>query len=119
MKIRHALAFLLALPTWLLADAGTADQQARFLAGLDVPGPAFEKICRENAWQQHAKEFNSAWSQLDQRQLSKIRAWTPGVLGNDATSHDPLFYFFSGPDFLYANTFFPNASTYVFCGLSR
>ncbi len=24
---------------------------------------------------------------------------------------------FSGPDFLYANTFFPSASTYIFCGL--
>ena len=28
----------------------------------------------------------------------------------------PLFYTFSGPDFLYANTFFPNAQTYILCG---
>jgi len=28
-----------------------------------------------------------------------------------------LFYMFSGPDFLYANAFFPNATTYVMAGL--
>ena len=30
-----------------------------------------------------------------------------------------LFYMFSGPDFLYANIFFPKASTYVLSGLER
>ena len=29
----------------------------------------------------------------------------------------PMFYMFSGPDFLYANAFFPNASTYILCGI--
>ena len=34
------------------------------------------------------------------------------------TSPSPVvFYMFSGPDFLYANAFFPNASTYVMSGL--
>jgi hypothetical protein len=27
-----------------------------------------------------------------------------------------MFYMFSGPDFLYAHAFFPNARTYIFCG---
>lgn len=27
-----------------------------------------------------------------------------------------MFYMFSGPDFLYANVFFPDASTYILCG---
>ena len=27
-----------------------------------------------------------------------------------------MYYMFSGPDFLYANAFFPNASTYILCG---
>ena len=31
----------------------------------------------------------------------------------------PLFYMFSGPDFLYADAFFPNASIYVLSGLER
>lgn len=119
MKIRCAAAFLLALVSGLQAEdaAVTADQQARLVAGLEVPGAAFEKVCKQPAWIQHSKEFNAAWERLEQKQLAKIREWSPNVLGNDATSRDPLFYFFSGPDFLYANTFFPNASVYVFCGL--
>ena len=28
-----------------------------------------------------------------------------------------MLYMFSGPDFLYATSFFPNASTYVLAGL--
>ncbi len=31
--------------------------------------------------------------------------------------HDTLLYFFSGPDFLFATSFFPTASTYVLAGL--
>jgi hypothetical protein len=31
--------------------------------------------------------------------------------------HDAMLYMFSGPDFLYATSFFPNASTYVLAGL--
>lgn len=118
MKIRIAL-LLVAFVSCLRAEesAATPDQQAKLLAGFEVPGAAFEKVTKQPAWIQHAREFSSAWERLDQKQLAKIREWSPSVLGNDATSHDPLFYFFSGPDFLYANTFFPNAGTYVFCGL--
>src|SRR5436190_18029683 len=50
----------------------------------------------------------------DARQLIRIKAWSQAKL----TSPSPvLFYMFSGPDFLYANAFFPNASTYVMSGL--
>ena len=31
--------------------------------------------------------------------------------------HDTVLYMFSGQDFLYATSFFPNASTYVLSGL--
>src|SRR5262249_12917839 len=31
--------------------------------------------------------------------------------------HETMLYMFSGPDFLYATSFFPNASTYVLAGL--
>src|SRR5205807_463329 len=36
---------------------------------------------------------------------------------NMTTPGQTLFYMFSGPDFLYASAFFPNASTYVLSGL--
>ncbi len=46
--------------------------------------------------------------------MSKVRAFSAAHLGN---YHDAMLYFFSGPDFLYATSFFPHASTYVLAGL--
>lgn len=115
--VAFALPIALALETALTAGETSPDQQARFLAGLPVSEAALQPLVSEGAWQQHQREFDESWNNLETGQLARIRSWTPPTLGNDATSHDPLFYMFSGPDFLYANTFFPNASTYIFCGL--
>jgi hypothetical protein len=51
---------------------------------------------------------------FDKRQGSKILAWSKANL---TTPKPVLFYMFSGPDFLYANAFFPDATTYVLSGL--
>lgn len=116
MKLR-ILALALVLGAALFAAESTPDQNARFLAGMSVSDPAIQPMTTEVPWLQHQHEFNKSWNNLENGQLSRIRIWTPVTLGNDATSRDPLFYMFSGPDFLYANAFFPNATTYIFCGL--
>ena len=65
-------------------------------------------------WAAHARFFNRAFGELDRTQLAKIRAWSSATL----RQHRPtMFYMFSGPDFLYADAFFPGASTYVLVGL--
>lgn len=93
----------------------TPDDTARVLAGL-APAAAspLERLTREAAWQSHARYFDRAWSSLETRQLGKIRSWS--------AQHVPerrpvLYYMFSGPDFLYADTFFEGAETYVLSGL--
>lgn len=40
-----------------------------------------------------------------------------GISRRGLYEQTPLFYFFSGPDILYAQAFFPNAGTYVLAGL--
>ena len=116
MKFRAVfLSLLIAAP--LLAGEVSPDQQARFLAGLPVTAPELASLTKDGSWQRYAKESTNAWAEIEKRQLGRIREWLPTALGQDSLSKDPLFYMFSGPDFLYANTFFPNASTYVFCGL--
>lgn len=100
----------------LLHAAAPADHQARFLAGLMVDATELEPLAREPAWQDHAAAFHRAWLDLEERQLSKIRQWMPATLNHIYQDPSPLFYTFSGPDFLYANAFFPNAQTYVLCG---
>ena len=99
------------------AQDATPNDQARFLAGLPVRDTPLAPLAFERAWVEHATEFDSAWKTLDERQLTKIRAWSDQFFGAASGAPDPLFYFFSGPDILYAQTFFPNASTYVLCGL--
>jgi hypothetical protein len=51
---------------------------------------------------------------LEARQLSKIRIWSAK---NITRPQQTMLYMFSGPDFLYADVFFPEATTYVLSGL--
>ena len=97
------------------AQTASADDTARFLAGMPPSsGSPLAPLTQDPTWQQHARYFNSAFGTLDKNQFAKIRAWSAAKL----TSPQPvLFYMFSGPDFLYANAFFPNATTYVMAGL--
>ena len=71
-------------------------------------------LTKEPAWQRHAKFFDTAFGQLEQRQISRIRAWADTNL---AAPRPTMFYMFSGPDFLYANAFYSKASTYVLSAL--
>ena len=97
------------------ADTVTADDTARFLAGM-LPSAAspLTPLTKDPAWQRHAKFFDSAFGQLEQRQLSKIRTWADTNL---AAPRPTMFYMFSGPDFLYANAFYPKATSYVLSAL--
>jgi hypothetical protein len=97
------------------AQSANANDTARFLAGMEVPAESpLAKFARDPGWLQHARYFDSAWKHLEQRQLSKVRPWTEQNLKPRPST---LFYFFSGPDFLYADAFFPGATTYVLAGL--
>lgn len=96
--------------------AGTAlNDTARFLAGMSVSaGSPLEPLTKETAFVRHSEAFERAWTRLDTSQLSKVRTW---AANNLKESQPTLFYMFSGPDFLYANVFFPKATTYVMAGL--
>jgi len=97
------------------ADAVTADDTARFLAGLQPSADSpLTPLTRDPAWQRHARFFDSAFAQLEQHQLSKVRAWADANL---AAPRPTMFYMFSGPDFLYANAFYSKATTYVLSAL--
>ena len=111
------MAFMLALSVAPArsSEAATADDMARFLAGLppssNSPLAAYTK---DPAWQQHARYFDSIFAREESAQLSKVREFSKKYLTDQ---HDTMLYMFSGPDFLYATSFFPNASTYVLAGL--
>lgn len=111
---------LLSICAWCACTAmilaASPNDEARYLAGLNIDSSTLEPLAREQAWQEHAAEFQRAWIDVEERQLGPIRAWMPATLGYIRADPSPLFYMFSGPDMLYAHAFFPNASTYILCG---
>ncbi|MEX2128857.1 MAG: hypothetical protein WD871_11550 [Xanthobacteraceae bacterium] len=97
------------------ASGSSPDDTARYLAGMPpAADSALAKFTREPNWQQHARYFDTAWDKLNAQQLSKIRIWSEANLKEPRST---LFYTFSGPDFVYADAFFPRASTYILVGL--
>ena len=112
--IAASLILAMALPG-RAADTVTADDTARFLAGMQPSADSpLMPLTRDPAWQRHARFFDNAFTQLDQRQLSRIRTWADVNL---AAPRSTMFYMFSGPDFLYANAFYSKATTYVLSAL--
>ena len=107
--------FLAAVMPARAADTVTADDTARFLAGMPPSADSpLTPLTRDPSWQRHAKFFDSAFGQLEQRQISRIRSWAETNL---AAPRPTMFYMFSGPDFLYADAFYSKASTYVLSAL--
>ncbi len=117
MKITSISALtLLLLAVAALAGAPSPDDQARFLAGLPVRNSALAPFSRDAAYVEHATFLDKAWAAKEHRSLAPISAWAEATGANFHHSAAPLYYMFSGPDFLYARTFFPDASTYILCG---
>lgn len=106
-----ALVLLAAAISSVRAAEVTFDDTARFLAGMQPSADSpLVPLTKDPSWQHHAKFFDGAFAQLEQRQISKIRNWSDVNL---AAPRPTMFYLFSGPDFLYANAFYSKASTYV------
>lgn len=111
-----------AIPLLLLAASAFAqqppalDDTARFLAGLPVKG-TLEPLTQSEAWRNHANALDEAWSRKEYFQLAPIRAWMVANATEYYESSNTMYYLFSGPDFLYAHAFFPNANTYILAGL--
>lgn len=99
------------------AQNGTSfDDTARLLAGLPVTG-ALAPLTQTRGWQEHAAAMDKAWKTKEYFQLGPIASWMSSHAGEYYRSSSTMYYMFSGPDFLYAYTFFPNANTYILAGL--
>jgi hypothetical protein len=117
MKMAAVAASLILVATFgaRAADTASADDTARFLAGMmPSEGSPLLPLTKDPSWQRHAKFFDNAFDQLERRQLSKVHAWADANL---AAPKPTMFYMFSGPDFLYANAFYGKATTYVMAAL--
>jgi hypothetical protein len=114
--LRLHLVSLLVAVTSLAQSTATLDETARFLAGLPVEG-ALAARTADPAWQEHARAMDEAWSRKEAEQILPIRDWMLNHAEPHFRSTGTMFYMFSGPDFLYANIFFPWAGNYILAGL--
>jgi len=116
--VAYVLAVVLLIacaPAIQATERATPDDTARFLAGLrPSPGSPLFALTKSAVWQRHAARFDSLFEQKDSDSLSRIRVFAAKEIPQ---TDRPLLYFFSGPDFLYANAFFADAPTYVLSGL--
>jgi hypothetical protein len=116
LTLAFAFALAVAQPS-RAADTVTVDDTARFLAGMPPAADSpLMPLTKDPAWQRHARFFDQAFAQLEQRQLTRIRAWSDTNL---AAPRPTMFYMFSGPDFLYADAFYGKATTYVLSALEQ
>jgi hypothetical protein len=97
-------------------NAATLDDTARLLAGLPVTAQLASST-QTGGWQAHAAAMDKAWKTKEYFQLGPIASWMGSHAGEYHHSSATMYYMFSGPDFLYAYAFFPNASTYILAGL--
>ncbi|HEV3209917.1 MAG TPA: hypothetical protein VGY91_06595 [Chthoniobacterales bacterium] len=91
---------------------------ARYFAGLALaPGSPLTALTQDPRWAMHARAMNLAFSQLEQRQLNNIRIFRSENVAPATQASRTCVYFFSGPDFLYADAMFSDCSTFVLQGL--
>src|SRR5271165_883469 len=96
----------------------SATDAARYLAGMPVsPESPLTRLMSDPRWIAYSNAMNAAFSKLDQVQLRDIRIWRAEFLAPATKFSRNCLYFFSGPDFLYADTFYPDCNTYVLVSL--
>ena len=87
---------------------------ARLLAGMNIRQKSkLSKWKHDRNWLEHHRFFAHSWSKLETQQLAKIREWSRENLTEINTTSPSVFYPFSGADFLYAYSLFPQAKEYI------
>ena len=89
------------------------DTKATLLAGLDSNNALVSKSI--------INQLNKSWEFSYKGILSPINKWIIEEKIDTLTkgSNFLVFYPFSGPDFAYANSFYPDAQTYILAGLEK
>jgi hypothetical protein len=119
--IRIPVAFLITIMAVGSASGqnrqASASDVARYLAGMPVSeGSPLASLTRDPQWQAHSSAMNLSFAKMETRQLANIRTWRATMLA-PVIPNGVCLYLFGGPDFLYANVFFPDAPAYVLQGL--
>jgi hypothetical protein len=104
-------------PTALSSDDfDRINASARGLAGEKASGG---NVTWESTkeWSDYQKWLDGSWSYLNRVRLNAMRTWGNTELAGLRGESGTVFYPFSGPDALYADTLFPNSKVLLMAGL--
>jgi len=94
-------------------DLDRINASAKGLAGLAASG-AWEATPE---WKKYSASLDGQWRYLDQIRLKAMRTWGATELADLHSKSSTVFYPFSGPDVLYADTLFPDSKILLMAGL--
>ena len=104
-------------PTALSSDDfDRINASARGLAGEKADGgnATWEST---SEWKDYTQKLDGNWSYLERVRLNAMRSWGGAELGGLRDKTSVVFYPFSGPDALYADTLFPDSKVLLMAGL--
>ena len=94
------------------------DNTARFIAGLgQLQSNSYTALEKDKYWTDFKTSMDASWATMVKDRLKPMQQWQNQVLSPLIKDSLKLFYPFSGPDFLHAETFFPQAPEMVMAAL--
>src|ERR1700752_3742704 len=90
---------------------------ANIMSGIIDTTDVLKFVKLSPAYRTFSKSFDKRWMAYDSTRLTLLRNFRTNEISKVVKKQSTLFYPFSGPDILYAQTFFPDADKYVMIGL--
>jgi len=90
---------------------------ACLIAGTYTSGEIFKHVTENKNYTDFSANFSKRWDSFDSSRIMGLAAFRDKELSGIVRPEPTLFYPFSGPDFLYANLFFPNTKKFILVGL--
>ncbi len=94
-------------------------ENAAVISGLKNYAGRLKNYFDSASWKENQGFLDSSWTRLDKNRITRIKTWRDKNLQDINANTKMVFYPFSGPDFLTAFTFFPNADKFVLIGLEN
>jgi hypothetical protein len=90
---------------------------ADIMSGITDSSSVLGYIQKSSDFKVFSKNFDKRWMSFDSTRLNNLRKFKDVEISKIVKTKQTLFYPFSGPDILHAQTFFPDVDKYVMIGL--
>src|SRR5690606_8879927 len=94
---------------------------ANVIAGLPIEGndSVLSAIQETDYYKSYKKFTDETFDKVKANMLVPVKKWCADKGVGTELENPTCFYPFSGPDFMFANTFYPTAKNYILLGLER